>query len=114
MAVDTRMYDGYLNSAISTSGLDGDEYRVFDFAEPARNKARADLERFVEQAGALLDGLEPAQIGADFWITRNLQGAGFWDKEAYGDRCTQLCELAISFDEASCYVGMSGKIHFYP
>ena len=50
---------------------------------------------------------DKAQIGHDFWLTRNGHGAGFWDGDYgdYGDAITQVvkdnffgCDLCVNDD----------------
>lgn len=47
-------------------------------------------------------GIEPsAQLGHDFWLTRNGHGSGFWDRpDVWGDLAKPLTALAESWGEA--------------
>lgn len=73
---------------------------------------REELTAFVpdEETAALLDGLEPEQIGHDFWLTRNHHGAGFWDRGlgARGDELTKACQ---PYGTADLYIGDDGLIY---
>lgn len=116
MSVDTRIFDAYLECALwadlrDESGEPLDEYTIFDFGTEARDAARVELEDFVAQAGELLEGMQPAQIGHDFWLTRNGHGAGFWDR-GLGARGEELTRIAKSYSERSPYVGDDGKVYF--
>lgn len=73
-------------------------------SDDALASINADCERFIEQAGDLLDNMSPEQAGHDFWLTRNRHGAGFWDRDlgAVGERLT---EIAHGFGESDLYVG---------
>lgn len=94
MSVDTRIFDAYLECALWAEELDS--YTIFDFSKAARDKARSELEQFVDQAGSLLDGLKPEMIGHDFWLTRNGSGVGFWDR-GLGDIGDRLTDIAKAF-----------------
>lgn len=50
-----------------------------------------------------------AQLGHDFWLTRNGHGIGFWDR-GQGDAGDQLSKVAKAFGEVYIYVGDDGKI----
>lgn len=73
-------------------------------------RMRHDCERFIAEAGALLDGIEASQAGQDFWLTRNRHGVGFWGRDlgAVGDKLT---ETAHGFGECHLYCGDDGKIY---
>jgi hypothetical protein len=52
--------------------------------------------------------LGDAQIGHDFWLTRNRHGAGFWDRFAGGvgaDYGRALTDTAHPYGESHLYVG---------
>ena len=53
-----------------------------------------------------------SQAGYDFWLSRNHNGAGFWETsdwpEAAGKRLTESCR---EFGECHLYVGDDGKLH---
>ena len=78
-----------------------------DYAPEAIERARQDVTAFVAKAGADLDGIAPAQVGHDFWLTRNHHGAGFWDRGlgAQGDRLTTLAD---GFGECDLVLGDDG------
>lgn len=84
--------DHYLEAALWTAELDS--RNISEVSLPSRQKAEADIDRFVEKAGALLDGMDETQIGHDFWLTRNGHGAGFWDRGLgkIGDELTKICK----------------------
>lgn len=48
--------------------------------------------------------------GHDFWLTRNGQGAGFWDR-GLGELGEALTKASKTYGEISPYVGNDGKIH---
>jgi hypothetical protein len=107
---------GYLDAALwSSTHDDGEPLDVMgvEAIHPdTRKKMRAEVTDFVLKNRALLmaSGLQDAQIGHDFWLTRNRHGAGFWDRDlgAIGQQLTDACH---AFGEVDLYVGDDGKIH---
>lgn len=68
-----------------------EKYTIHDFSPEAVAWCASEIARFVEGAGALLDGWAPEQVGHDLWLTRNHHGAGFWDRNLpNGDALTEL------------------------
>lgn len=57
-----------------------------------------------------LSGIEPEQIGHDFWLTRNHHGAGFWDR-GLGEIGDALTKLAHSYGDSDLYVGDDGQVY---
>lgn len=49
--------------------------------------------------------------GHDFWLTRNGDGAGFWDGDWPEPYATQLSEACESFGEVNLYLGDDGLIY---
>jgi hypothetical protein len=107
---------GYIDAALwSSTHDDGEPLDVMgvEAIHPdTRKKMRAEVADFVLKNRALLmaSGLQDAQIGHDFWLTRNRHGAGFWDRGlgAIGGLLTDACR---DFGEVDLYVGDDGKIH---
>ena len=105
---------GYLTAALWTSqGTDAgcgipetsgefDPSTYIDrFTKAAREEARADCAAFVDANDADLrddtgEPIDPDQIGHDLWLTRNHEGAGFWDRPYFtddqGERLTKAAE----------------------
>lgn len=116
------MLKQYLETALWSSSeneepMDRDK-GVDDFNPDAVEKAREDIATFLDEAGALLDGVEAdnEQIGHDLWLTRNGHGAGFWDRpELYKDdeNAKRLTELAHALGESYPSVGDDEKVHLY-
>lgn len=69
-----------------------------------------DQEGLTEAMEASRTWADPAQVGHDFWLTRNHHGAGFWDR-GEGDLGTALTKWAQVPGSADLYVGDDGKIH---
>lgn len=53
---------------------------------------------------------DAGQNGHDFWLTRNRNGAGFWDR-GYGEVGRRLTDAAHIYGESNLYVGDDGKIY---
>jgi hypothetical protein len=84
---------------------------------------RADCERFTIQNRAALETLaggsfDLAQLGRDFWFTRNGHGVGYWDRrgatEAESLALQDLGSAARKWHESSIYRGDDGHVHIYP
>ena len=86
------------------------KYTIDDIHDSALKQSAADIAAFVERAGPALDGLDDAQIGHDFWLTRNHHGAGFWDR-GLGIVGQKLTQVAHSFGEATLYMGDDDSIY---
>jgi len=108
-AVNASIFDAYLAAALWTEQFDDLGFTIFDFDKESRDAAREDCAAFVEAAGPLIEasGLLPAQIGHDFWLTRNGHGAGFWDR-GLGDVGDQLSDIACEFPERNVYAHLQG------
>lgn len=95
------MLPHYLECA-AWSDLPEDTEAGLDFAPYAEEPSLADCMRFVGINWQLVKECDPAQVGHDFWLTRNHHGSGFWDRpEIYGgeDNAEALTESAHSFGE---------------
>ena len=84
-------------------------YTVDDFAPEAIEQARTDVADFLAD-NADVDGLDPEQVGHDFWLTRNRHGAGFWDR-GLGERGDRLTTMAHAYGESVAYVGDDGNVY---
>lgn len=97
------------------AGLDGLGYEVFSFSTYDHEQARqlcADFVTLVQSFQRdILDDLDPAQVGHDFWLTSQHHGAGFWDR-GLGDRGDLLTKWSQTFSFESPYVGDDKEIHF--
>jgi hypothetical protein len=85
--------NGYVECALWADGNAGSEFLKDELRE-----VRRDVKAFVKEAQALLVGMDEAQIGHDFYLTRNHHGAGFWDR-GLGQRGELLTKLAHTFGE---------------
>lgn len=97
-AVEQRFMAGYTDAALwtnpSSRGI-----------SPALEAAMlADARKFLSKAEVMLPINEMDRAGHDFWLTRNREGAGFWDG-FWGEDGDALTELAHEFPEADVYVG---------
>ncbi len=113
------MFNSYMETALWAEMDNSDEtggdplnqnYTVDDIHRATRSEMWLDCLRFIGLAYGLLDGLDPMDVGHDFWLTRNGHGAGFWDgdyEEQVGQKLTELCK---QFKEVSLYVDDNDKI----
>lgn len=67
-----------------------------------------DFQKACKKAGIDLNAWGQAEAGHDFWLTRNYQGVGFWDRRKKdGDALTEIAE---SFGQVSAYVIDNGQV----
>lgn len=110
------MQEAYLACALwSSLDDDGTPLDALDaqLSTQALDRTNIDCGAFKERAQAAIraSGLDDAQIGHDFWLTRNGHGTGFWDR-GLGAVGEELTRLAKAFGECSAYVTDSGEIDF--
>lgn len=125
-----RIVNSYLEAALWTAGEDEigepmtDSYTIHDFAPEVKEQAYRDIEKFISsnslQASDALSnksyeygGDSMAQFGHDFLLTRNGEGAGFWDREALkavgvGEALTQGSK---EFRSLTVVAGDDGKLY---
>jgi hypothetical protein len=86
-----------------------------DLGDEVKAAIREDSDAFVngcvEHRPDVFDDMEDAQIGHNFALTRNHEGAGFWDR-GLGEVGQWLTEMAHPYGEASLYVGDDGEIYY--
>jgi hypothetical protein len=93
--------NGYFEAAFFTEHEPGFEPEEFD--QDFLIDAKRDVARFLRCARKLdllpSNSFDYAQLGRDFWLTRNGHGAGFWDRpEIWGEEESEkLSELASRF-----------------
>ena len=91
-------------------------YTADDMADQAREQIAADVRAFVETNADDLAALigegkaDAGSIGYDFTLTRNREGAGFWDR-GYGERGERLTANTHPYGEMSGYVGDDGRVY---
>ncbi len=106
----------YIECALwsSSDGDTGDMldaiYTVDDLAPDTVASMRADCEAFIDDQSADLEGMDAAQAGHDFWLTRNGHGAGFWDR-GLGEKGRRLTEACRPYGSVDLYAGDDGLIH---
>ena len=108
--VEYEILESYLEAAIWTEEEEVGPASINDISDESREDANKDVLKFMSIAGALLNDIEPSQIGHDLWLTRNGHGAGFWDR-GLGDVGDKLSDIARNMGEKSLYRGDDGKIH---
>ena len=110
----------YFEAALWSSNDNSDEqggepldknYGIEDIDPATRDKMIDDCTDFQQRYRGSLDesGVDSAQAGHWFWLSRNGHGAGFFD-----DGHDALQEAAKSYGEFDLYVGDDGRIHGSP
>lgn len=99
---------------------DDDEYpdnpcrgRTFDnddITDETMAAIREECRQFIVSEARDLAGMEPTQVGHDFYLTRNGHGAGFWDR-GLGDRGDRLADAARAWGSSELYAGDDGKLY---
>jgi len=103
----------YIDCALWSSPDDsGDpldyDYNSDDLAPLALNIMREDCLAFLVEASHLLPAYlsieTAAQLGHDFWLTRNSHGAGFWDRDLgkLGEDMSHIAKLQGTCDLYAC------------
>jgi hypothetical protein len=107
--------DAYIDCALWSSTDDNGEpldQTDHDIANEARDAMAASCEGFYNEHFATWRdaGMDDAQAGHDFWLTRNHHGAGFWGRGigAAGDKLT---EFAHAYGSVDLYVGDDNLIY---
>lgn len=114
-------FEGYVECALWSETDESDpsggepldsNYGAEDIAPEAMAEMRKDCDDFCDENKDLLceSGLDPAQAGHDFMLTRNGHGAGFWDR-GLGDVGDDLSDAARVYGTQGLYVGDDGKIY---
>jgi len=116
--------DSYLRTALWASrdaeGLRYDQHWTLqDFSQEAVNEAVLDTNSFIERNREDLESVgNQWDHGNDFYLARNVQGAGFLERlnRRYGSewaRWERLSKAAWSYGPADVYVEADGKLHFW-
>lgn len=87
-------------------------YTVDDVSAEALAEIREDCSAFVEANAEYIDGLDPSQVGHDFYLTRNRHGAGFWDR-GLGDIGERLTTAAHAYGTSELYAGDDGRLYLH-
>jgi hypothetical protein len=98
-----------INEGDEPQPLDALGFTVDDLTASAVGTATDDVRDFLKANWGDVHGMDPAQVGHDFLLTRNHHGAGFWDRGLgdVGDRLTDACRPYGSY---SLYV-VGGEVH---
>lgn len=109
----TAEHDNCYGENCDTSLLDLN-YGMDDLDAATRAVITADVEDFVtsalEDRPDAFEGMDAAQVGHDFALTRNGHGAGFWDR-GLGERGDWLSDLCRPYGESDLYIGDDGQIY---
>jgi hypothetical protein len=115
--------DGYLYAALELASNDDygnrlpDHFQMDSFTKASKKLAEEDCRAFLNsldfddlvQAAAQQN---LAQIGIDFWLTRNHHGAGFWDGDYEDELGARLTAASQMFPEATVWVSGNNR-HIY-
>jgi hypothetical protein len=90
-------------------------YGIEDISEESLAKIISDCKSFQKHNAEDLDaavehGRNMEHLGHDFWLSRNGQGTGFWDR-GLGDIGIRLDKAAKTAGSVDPYVGDDNKIH---
>jgi hypothetical protein len=94
------------------------EARANRVPKETRVKIREDCEKFFRENQSLLEKAAEiygqAQAAFDLCLTRNYQGAGYWDGDLPEELGRQLTDAAHRMGELWTYVGRGGWIYVSP
>lgn len=100
-------------SSVDSEGNPLDEnYDVDDLDAHVKGCLLAEFNDFCDSAECVPydDYVSDAQLGYDFWLTRNGHGAGFWDGD-WGTIGNELTELSKPYG-AIDLIAHNGKIYY--
>lgn len=118
---------GFLTAAAWADGLDdktqenGEFGAVLcanlDWDEKSRETATKFVDRFLDNARNLIEGIDMENIGHDLWLSANGHGSGFFDRDyEYKDRLQEIAEETCNdVNNYFVYVdeeNMTGKLVF--
>lgn len=110
----------YIETALWSSTDQGDDqggepldanYTAADLADETLRRIVADCRAFQNVNADTLADLDIETAGHDFWLTRNLHGAGFWDGDYAEPVAGILTESSKRFGETDLYVGDDGSLY---
>lgn len=91
-------------------------YEVDNLAPGAAREAEEDLQGFLtsclSERPDCFDGITPAMVGHDFYMTRNGHGVGFWDR-GLGERGHWLSKMSESYGDQCAYIGDDGLVYVH-
>ena len=116
------MIDAYVECAL-WAGLDtsredegghnpplDENYGPGDVSDEAMTEIAGECRDFAEANASDLAGIDAAQAGHDFYLTRNRHGAGFWDR-GLGEIGDRLTDAAHVYGMLEFYVGDDGALY---
>lgn len=111
----------YLEAALWTSTddtgqpLDDAGWTAEDFDTESLDAAERQVAEFWDRATAegLTEHWDPEQFGHDFWLTRNGEGTGFWDRDDYGSGAgDKLADMSSGYGPSLVDV-VGGSLHLH-
>jgi hypothetical protein len=109
---------GYIECALwLAKDAEGHDAEVCEHEIPAEGIAAIDRETLdfynAHEAVWTAAGMDDAQAGHDFYLTRNRHGAGFWAR-GLGEAGRTLTNMAHAYGEFDIYVSETGEVFTYP
>lgn len=101
--------DGYLEAALWAEEERIGSASISDISDNSKIDTYKDIKLFLSQAGTLIDGIDPIELGRGIWFTRNGHGTGLWDM-GLGDVGKKLSNIARPMGEKYVYVNDDGEI----
>jgi hypothetical protein len=103
----TEGYEGEIKDLIPEADLN-----IHNFSDDSKIKAYEDIKLFLKYAGDSVDGIDEEQLGHDIWLSRNLHGAGFFDRGYDDDIEKRLMDSAHKIGGVDIYLGDDGLLYF--
>lgn len=98
------MVDGYLECAVWADKPEAEDWSDLEFSQEAKDLAWFECTAFLRLARWHINDWSMAQLGHDFWLTRNGHGAGFWDRDFGTEESRQaMTKLSQLFGEANVF-----------
>ena len=113
--------NSYLETAIWTEELNNQNFEgktIYDFTDEAKEQAKQEIIWFIEGVFELIDNdifddVSYTSIGHDLWLTRNHEGAGFFDRSAYDDETLNILKLlSHKLDDIEIELDNNDKLYF--
>lgn len=106
---------GYVSAAMwlltDDDGHSLDYLGLHDIAPETIAAAIEDCRQFQADNADDLREYDSETAGADFWLTRNRHGAGYWDGDYSEPEASRLTDAANAYGETDWYVGDDGLVY---
>jgi hypothetical protein len=105
------MIESYLDTALWVQFDTEENINKDNLSLDAKMQAIQDCSNFLHLLNYDVKHIDSIQMGHDFFLTRNRQGAGFWDRDN-GDFGILLTDLSHKFTEFTPIIGDDGLVYF--